>query len=65
MTGYADLGLPTTLPPPETLAYRDGIFLGQRVRIGLMVKPIYVTNHTAWFRWQRPPMAATSWCGRC
>ena len=47
VTGYADLGLPTTLPPPETLAYRDGIFLGQRVRIGLMVKPIYVTNHTA------------------
>ena len=47
VTGYADLGLPATLPPPETLAYRDGIFLGQRVRIGLMVKLIYVTNHTA------------------
>lgn len=47
VTGYKDLGLPATLPPPETLAYRDGVFLGQRVRIGLMVKPIYVTNHTA------------------
>ena len=47
VTGYKDLGLPATLPPPETLAYRDGIFLGQRVRIGLMVKPIYVTRHTA------------------
>lgn len=47
VTGYTDLGLPDALPPPETLAYRDGIFLGQRVRIGLMVKPIYVTRHTA------------------
>lgn len=47
VTGYRDLGLPDTLPPPETLAYRDGVFLGQRVRIGLMVKPIYVSKHTA------------------
>jgi two-component system sensor histidine kinase TctE len=47
VTGYKDLGLPATLPPVETLAYRDGVFLGQRVRIGAMLKPIYVTNHTA------------------
>lgn len=47
VTGYADLPLPATLPPPETLAYRDAVFRGQRVRVGMMLKPIYVTNHMA------------------
>lgn len=47
VTGYEDLRPPETLPPPETLAYRDAMFRGQRVRVGMMLKPIYVTKHAA------------------
>ncbi len=47
VTGYADLPLPQPMPPVETLTYRDAVFRGQRVRIGAMLKPIYVTRHVA------------------
>ncbi|KMO33540.1 hypothetical protein VQ02_20720 [Methylobacterium variabile] len=47
VTGYPDLPLPERMPPPETLVYRDAVFRGQRVRIGAMLKPIYITRHAA------------------
>ncbi|AWN39217.1 histidine kinase [Methylobacterium radiodurans] len=47
VTGYADLPSPPQMPPPETLIYRDAVFRGRRVRIGAMLKPIYVTRHAA------------------
>jgi two-component system sensor histidine kinase TctE len=47
VTGYSDLPLPERMPPPETLVYRDAVFRGQRVRIGAMLKPVYITRHAA------------------
>ncbi|TGD95379.1 sensor histidine kinase [Methylobacterium nonmethylotrophicum] len=47
VTGYADLPLPERMPPPETLVYRDAVFRGERVRIGAMLRPIYITRHSA------------------
>lgn len=47
VTGYPDLPLPDTLPSPETITYRDAVYRGQRVRVGMMLKPIYVTRHAA------------------
>ncbi|GJD92597.1 Adaptive-response sensory-kinase SasA [Methylobacterium hispanicum] len=47
VTGYEDLPQPDPMPPPETLTYRDAVFRGQRVRIGAMLKPIYITRHAA------------------
>lgn len=47
ITGYQDLPQPETLPPPNTLMYRDAVYRDQPVRIGMMLKPIYVTQHSA------------------
>ncbi len=47
VTGYADLPLPPRMPQPETLVYRDAVFRGRTVRIGAMLKPIYITRHAA------------------
>ncbi len=47
ITGYEDLPQPKQLPHPNTLVYRDTVYRGQPVRIGMMLKPIYVTQHMA------------------
>lgn len=47
VTGYEDLPLPDQMPEPHELNYRDGEFRGQRVRVGMLLKPVYIAERAA------------------